>query len=178
MDTLTIIAGLCISTAALAYLAHTDPKRRRVFGQPGYQRPRRVWSPLLVLSAPGVWLLTSENGPGFAIWLGALTVIGWGVATTNPARAEAWRETARASLNITGRVVILGWSNLVSGVRSVRAGMKLVRDGTERIALLEARVDQLEAEIQRIKPAPQRFQAIDVDGSCPKHIRSKTIVRS
>ena len=126
MDTLTIIAGLCISTAALAYFAHTDPKRRRVSGQPGYQKPRRVWSSLLVLSAPGIWLLISENGAGFTIWLGALTVIGWGVATTNPARAEAWRETARAALNITGRVVILGWSRLVSGVRSVRASTKLL----------------------------------------------------
>ena len=89
MDILTIIAGLCISTAALAYLTHTDPKRRRVFGQPGYQRPRRVWSSLLVLSAPGIWLLISENGAGFAIWLGALTVIGWGVAATNP-RRDSW----------------------------------------------------------------------------------------
>lgn len=67
-----------------------------------------------------------ENGAGFKIWLGALTVIGWGVATTNPARAEAWRETAQATVNITGRIVILGWPRLVSGVRSVRAVMKLL----------------------------------------------------
>ena len=94
MDTLTVIAGLCISTAVLVYLAHTDPKRRRVFGRPPHEERRHVWSSLFILSVPGIWLLMSGNGAGFTIWLGGLTVVGWGVAATNPARAEALRDAA------------------------------------------------------------------------------------
>jgi hypothetical protein len=175
MDTLTVIAGLCISTAVLVYLAHTDPKRRRVFGRPSYERPRRVWSSLFILSVPGIWLLMSVNGAGFTIWLGGLTVVGWGVAATNPARAEAWRATAQACLNKTGRITVLGWSSFVSAARSARAVILFLRDGTERIAALEARINQLESEVQRIKSAPQRLQAIDgeTDGRNTRRVQER-----
>jgi hypothetical protein len=161
MDILTIIIALCISTAALAYLAQTDPKRRRVSNHPPYEKPRRVWLSLFILSVPGIWLLMSGNGAGFTIWLGGLTVAGWGVAAINPTRAEAWWETALACMNKTGRIVILGWSGLVSTTQRVRAGIVFLQGGIDRIAVLEVRIDQLESEIQRLKHMQQHLQAID-----------------
>lgn len=165
MDTLTVIAGLCISTAAVAYLAHTDPKRRRVFGLPEFERQRWTKASLAVLLAPGILLLVSGNGAGFTIWLGGLTVIGWGVAATTPARAETWREIAWTRLTRTIRIVVRGRSNLVLAVRRVRAGILFLCDGAERVAALEARIDQLESEVRGNKPTPQRLQAIDAETS-------------
>lgn len=89
MYTLTVIAAVFVSAAVLVHLARSDPKRRRVFGLPAYEGRRWVLPSLAVLAAPGIGLLVTGDAAGFTIWLGILTVTGWGVAALNPHRSAA-----------------------------------------------------------------------------------------
>lgn len=151
------IAALIVSVAVLIHLARTDPKRRRVFGMPEYEGRRWVWLSLAVLCAPGIALLASGDAAGFTIWLGALTVLGWGVAAVSPARAEALRSMALALAGRGGHGMYAGWRGIVHNLRAARSGFAFLRDGAERIALLEARIGQLESEIEGMKPATRHL---------------------
>lgn len=143
MDTFVVVAGLCISTAALAYLAHTDPKRRRVFGRPQYEKRRRIWLSLFILSAPGVWFMMSGNGAGFTVWLGGVSVVGWGVAAMNPHRAAA-------VATLAGRwrcIAVAGGRRSAAAVRAAHDFYHSLGDTPARVAVLERRVDELEAKL-------------------------------
>lgn len=142
MYALIIIAALAASLAALIHLARTDPKRRRVFGLPEYQRKRRSRLLLAVLIVPGITLLATGDAAGFTIWLGALTVTGWGVAALDPQRSAA----------VGTRILGTGsnaWDRAVACFNTLRNHYRTLRDTLERIKALERRVAELEAEIAR-----------------------------
>lgn len=87
MSILAIVAAVAASTAALAYLALGNAKRRRVFGLPPLER--KVWQTWLAISgvlAPAVFLLNSGGGAGFVVWCGAVSVTGWGLAAMTPTK--------------------------------------------------------------------------------------------
>lgn len=81
------------STAGLAFLAITDPKRRR-----GDQDPRRMirrWPAILLALGPGLWLAATGQGVSFLIWIGATAILGWATAALvnlrgSPARDRPW----------------------------------------------------------------------------------------
>lgn len=144
MYILTLFAALAVSTAVLIHLARTDPKRRRVFGLPEHQGRRWTKASVAVLIAPGIALLATGDAAGFTIWLGALTVIGWGIAALNPGRSAAVGAAFRRSIGRTGTAALGVWH----GVCSMRDLYVTLRAAPARIEALEARVAELEAEAE------------------------------
>lgn len=90
MSILTIVTAVGASTAALAYLATGNTKRRRVFGLPSIERKAwQTWLAIAGMLAPAVFLLYVGDGAGFVVWCGAVSVTGWGLAAISPAQATA-----------------------------------------------------------------------------------------
>ena len=156
MNAVFAIAAVLVSTAAVVHLTRTDPKRRRVFGLPDYENRRRTGASLALLFAPGAALLVAGDGAGFTIWLGALTVLGWGIAAMSPAQAGSLRSGMSAFAGCALTRTASGWRGAVHGLHAARAGILFLRDGGERIALLEARIDRLEAELQEVEASTRQ----------------------
>ena len=76
----SFIAVLACSTASLAVLGATDPKRRGQRGDGSVaMRTLRAGS-LAACLLPGLWPLMRAEGGYFLMWVGYLTVCGWVVA--------------------------------------------------------------------------------------------------
>jgi hypothetical protein len=142
-------AGTALSLAALGWVAATDPKRRRAFGLPPHPGPRRTGTAWLLALLPGVVVPLWGGGAGFVIWLGAVTVAGWGLAALPPDRPAAWIEALRRRLPpVQAHAARLRrWGE--AALRSVRPGRPDVAALERRIADLEARVAELLAERDR-----------------------------
>lgn len=137
MTLLATIAAVAASTAVLALLAATDPKRRRAFKLP--PRPRDPWTArAMAVGAllPGILLLAADNGAAFVVWLGAVTVTGWTVAAMTPQRAAALYQ---------------GATNLARTARTKGRGRA---EAEQRLAELERRIAALEAALAAA-PAPK-----------------------
>lgn len=147
MDVFVVIAALSIGVAALIHLARTDPKRRRVFGLPAHVGPRRTRIALAALIVPGIGLLALGNGAGFTVWLGALTVLGWGVAALDPVRSQALLSRAAGMTGKLGGTARAAWHGSAEAVRTLRDGYRFLSKGPARIAALEERVAELEAQL-------------------------------
>lgn len=88
MTGLMAIIALAISVAGLVYCRATDAKRRRVFGLA--PMPRRwataghgaVW-------LPGITLLAVGDVSTLIVWIGGVSVTGWGIAATTPGLVRA-----------------------------------------------------------------------------------------
>lgn len=84
MTALLTLAAVAATLLGLAYLTASDPKRRRAFKLP--PRGRSFTLPACVLVfAPGIALLAFGQGAAFAMWLGAVSVVGWLLAARAPA---------------------------------------------------------------------------------------------
>ena len=142
MSILAIVTAVAASTAALAYLAAGDAKRRRVFGlSPLERKAWQTWLAIAGVLAPAVLLLYGGGGgAGFAVWCGAVSVVGWALAATSPAQATAMGRRVTGGMAAAGRIL--------------RAVIRTAR-GTEdaRLTRLERRVDALEAALARHEPA-------------------------
>ncbi|MEM0922425.1 MAG: hypothetical protein AAGF44_01055 [Pseudomonadota bacterium] len=172
---LTILA-LILSGIGLAYLAVTDPKRRRAFAQPVLERRRWKLVARLLVFLPGFGLAFLGDVAAVIIWLGAITVLGWGIAALSPLHIDALKSKSReAAGNYAMRLaglatplraaagVVLGslsWA-LSKGVERVTPGQVPVlvlpsrRGDSARIAELEARVVALEAALADLAPATE-----------------------
>ena len=164
MTALAAIVATAVSLAALAYLAATDPKRRRVFGLAPFAGRRLVGPALAAVFLPGVLLLALGNGAGFIVWLGALSVAGWGVAALSPAQAtrlRAWTETVTAAL---GEGVALSTERALAGAANAARWTKAAAGMPRRIAVLEARVSALEAELAVVRETRGRSRPLPAFG--------------
>lgn len=132
MTVAATLLAVAATLAALGWLTATDPKRRRAFRLPEPGRPRRVRAALAAVFLPGLLLLGFGNGAGFAIWLGVVSVAGWGLAAMTPSAAARLGDRARRA---------------AAGARAV-AGLP------GRVALLERRVAALEAELAKFGAGP------------------------
>jgi len=159
----TLVATL-LSIAALAYLAATDAKRRRVFGLAPFQGRRYVWPALALTVLPGPALLVFGNSAGFIAWLGAITVAGWGVAALTPAQATRLRAGARSAAGRFGRGLSIAVA--LSRSRATTFGSRLVAIGQMpvRIAALEARVVALEAKLEHAGAWRERPRLVQTSG--------------
>lgn len=164
MTALATIGATVLSLAALAYLAETDPKRRRVFGLAPFEGRRCVWPALTVILLPGVVLLALGNGAGFIVWLGAVTVSGWGVAALSPAQAVRLRGWATRLAAAAGRALAVSTDRSLA--RAASAGRWIVAVGrmADRIAVLEGRIAALEAELAAVREARERNRPLSAFG--------------
>lgn len=151
MSAIATLAATGASLAALGWLAATDPKRRRAFRlslAPVQPRARNAAWALALL--PGALVPLASGGAGFVLWLGAVSVAGWGLAAMPPddsltrlrsAALEALRERlARLAARLGGHTRALR-------ARLPAPAAKPEGDAAARIARLEARVSELEAEL-------------------------------
>lgn len=76
----TFAASIACSTACVACLGATDPKRRGKRGTLRSRLARLRWACLIGGLAPGLWLLVQQEGAYFLMWLGYVAVFGWSVA--------------------------------------------------------------------------------------------------
>lgn len=156
MHTLTVIAAVLISVAVLVHLARSDPKRRRVFGLPDYEGRRWTKASLAILAAPGLLLLVSGDAAGFTVWLGALTVTGWGVAALSPQRSAALGNAFTRAFGHAGGALTAAATGVGDFIRTIQGLHRAFQDSTTRIDALEMRVAELEAELTRLKGEEQR----------------------
>jgi len=157
---LAAIVATVVSLAALAYLAATDPKRRRVFRVAPFAGRRLVGPALAAVFLPGVLLLAFANGAGFIVWLGALSVAGWGVAALSPAQAthlRAWTKTVTAAL---GDGFAVSTERAFAGAAALARSIRAAGGMPRRIAALEARISALEAELAAIRESRGRSRPL------------------
>lgn len=76
----TFAASLVCSTACVACLGATDPKRRGKRGSVQVRLARFRLACLIGGLAPGLWLLVQQEGAYFLMWFGYVAVFGWAVA--------------------------------------------------------------------------------------------------
>jgi hypothetical protein len=158
VNILVTLSAIAVSLAALLWLSFTDPKRRRAFARPPYTGPRRVgfaWSAALL---PGLFLPALAGGPGLVLWLGALTVIGWGLIAIPPGEGGALaRAIDRLAAWLGHQIDAFG-----RGLAALRASRPLRARGAAsapltlaaRVAALEAQVRGLEADLARLRHHP------------------------
>lgn len=143
MSVLATVAAVAASSAALAYLAVGDAKRRRVFGLPPLEREAWLtWLAIAGVLAPAVFLLYGGGGADFVVWCGAVSVAGWGLAATSPVQAAAMGRRMAGGMAVVGRVP-----------RDMIRAACGTKDADARLARLERRVDALEAALARHEPA-------------------------
>jgi len=165
---LTIVA-VGVTLGALAYLAATDPKRRRVVDQPPLDTRRRTLLALTATIGPGILLAFIGDAAGFVIWLGAASVGGWGVAAATPERSARARDFALASPDRVARFAV----EFAQGAGEVLSwfGGWLVSVVTlgSRIQGLQDRVAELEDQVRELN---QRSSGSLLSVSTPADPRS------
>ncbi|MEM6355030.1 MAG: hypothetical protein AAF844_05020 [Pseudomonadota bacterium] len=170
MTTFLSIVTIAISVSALVYMRATDAKRRRVFGLK--PRPRRF--PLLVRGAlwlPAIALIALGNVAALLIWMGAVTVAGWGIAAVTPAMVDAASEATvayRAALRAkTQHLGTLARQAFALGKWRLGVLLSSERPGRsdDRVAALEARIAELEAELARRDEDAPRPGMLEAQGS-------------
>ncbi|MEM9765468.1 MAG: FlxA-like family protein [Pseudomonadota bacterium] len=149
------LLSIAMSALALAYLRATDAKRRRLFGLPPVTR-RFAPVAKLAIWLPGVALGLLGNVAALVIWMGATTVVGWGIASLTPQIVMSAAQSARSMRAALAAHTSSMSNDVGSMVRSMRRGLAAAaateNDGEgekKKIALLEAQIAELEAEIAR-----------------------------
>lgn len=170
MSGASIFALIVLSLLGLGYLAATDPKRRRIFGQSKLEGRLMAWPARVAAFAPGMYLTVIGHWSGLTIWAGAVTTIGWAMVAIPPTRyAEARsylsKTVDRASnegvpylsgvahaLTLVGRslwhLIKQASRLLFSAIPSVQTSDTTKADTIER---LEARVAELEKRLQALE---------------------------
>ncbi len=148
------LAAAGIGLAALGWLTVTDPKRRRAFGRAPAARPAPKATWLLVLLScvlASFW----SGPPGFVLWLGATSAVGWAMIALPPNRGleavPSWvdHHFGRA-IESTRR----GIATLRERLGPWRQWLPRRRPDPERSAIarsLEARVAALETELATLR---------------------------
>lgn len=164
MTVLATLVATLLSIAALAYLAATDAKRRRVFGYAPFPGRRHVWPALAVTFLPAPALLAFGNSAGLIVWLGAITVAGWGVAALTPTQARRLHTGVGSAAGRVGRGLSVTAKRSFS--RAIAAGSRLadIAQMPDRIATLEARVVALEAELKHAGGRPKHPRLVQLSG--------------
>ena len=143
--------AIIASVAGVALLALFDPKRGRAVGE---MRPPAAppfkWTARALIFAPGAILALQGAWSPFAIWIGAVSVIGWGVAAMP---VGGWAKLAWRARKY-GRSLFSGVSTeFDSAVGTLSRAFGALTSGSRRVRDLEARVKALEAEVQRLRKA-------------------------
>lgn len=146
-----MIAVLCIvaSIAGIALLASADAKRGRAAGlKRAPLAPPVAWAARVLIFAPGLVLAGLGAWSPFAIWIGTVSVIGWGLAAMP---VGGWTMVAAASRR--GCESALG--HVARDIRGAavlaKQAIAALTSASHRLRQLEARVEALETELSRLK---------------------------
>lgn len=143
MTVFATLLAMTVTVSAIVWLVKTDPKRRRVFGLSPYDGPRHAGAALTLVFLPGLALVMLNNGAALVVWLGATTVVGWGIVAVTPGQAASLNTSTLGALS---RIrAFAGLSR--DGARKTAAALLALRGMKSRIAELEARVAALEQEL-------------------------------
>lgn len=150
---LLTLATIALSSAAVAYLAFHDPKRRRVFAEPARQRsPRRALAWTLAY-LPGVLLLVFDQWAAFMMWLGGAPLMGWMVVSRRP---DFYRGSCSWLHSLTLQCQRLRQADRAETLRWLRGGAVrhaiALRNPSRKVADLEARVAELERLVHDRSP--------------------------
>ena len=170
MTVLATLVATLLSIAALAYLAATDAKRRRVFGYAPFPGRRHVWPALAATFLPAPALLAFGNSAGFIVWLGAITVAGWGVAALTPAQATRLHAGVGRAVRRGGHGLSVTAKRSIPRAIAAGSGLAEIARMPGRIATLEARVAELEDKLKHAGARPEQprlVRASDGDESTP-----------
>ncbi len=163
------ILALVISSAGVLYLASTNAKRLRAFNRQVPDARRWALVARIAIFAPGILLITGGFTAAFVIWMGAITVLGWGIAAFSPTkidRAQAWLENFGAvSAQRTAALQVSARDRLASLTSRIAKG------DSDRIAALEARV----AELERLLNARNEVEATSATVPAPSTERQSEI---
>lgn len=86
--TVATLLSLLVSGLGLAFLNHTDAKRRRTYGLSVWEKPhQRRWAWAVVL-LPSLFLMMTAHWPAFIMWLTAVSLLGWGLAVRKPVKSK------------------------------------------------------------------------------------------
>lgn len=150
MSAIATVTATAVSLGAIGWLAATDPKRRRAFRQPAMPRrhARLLWTAVWL---PGLLLPFWSGGAGLVVWMGAVSVAGWGVAAVSPRRSAAWRQRLAAGW-AAGLARLPAVGGAMTAARRWLASLRRTpREAREAPMGLEARVRALEAELAALR---------------------------
>lgn len=84
MHVVLTFLSLLVSGIALAFLNHTDAKRRRTYKLPAWEKPQqRTWAWWLVF-LPLPLLCVMAQWSALVMWATAISLVGWGLAVRKP----------------------------------------------------------------------------------------------
>ncbi|MEM9097981.1 MAG: hypothetical protein AAGC79_05595 [Pseudomonadota bacterium] len=148
MTAFLTILSLALSTVGAAYLAITNPKRRRAFRQESLESRPYLWLSRVAVLGPGLLFLALGNWAVMVLWAGGITVIGWGIAATSPDHLQqfwAWSAERRGELRTR---LSETRSKIFSGSRKIAKRLS----GSEReITHLKSRIVELETRISELE---------------------------
>ncbi|MEM9369650.1 MAG: hypothetical protein AAGA26_00705 [Pseudomonadota bacterium] len=162
MTALWSIFALIVSGTGVVYLAVTNAKRRRAFGQVAVAQRWRLLARIAVW-LPGIAAILVQDWALFTLWAGGITVLGWVIAATSPHHLAAlhrdWSVVSATAhhhfLDVSGQLAA-GVSSITARVGDVpgpRIGRLFERSSEKRIMTLEARIATLEARLARLEGA-------------------------
>lgn len=82
-----LVFGIACSLAIIAWLWHSDTKRRRIAGLPVFATSDKRWIIAVAALIPGVILPAQGDSASFLIWLGACAMGGWIVAQVRTSKS-------------------------------------------------------------------------------------------
>lgn len=146
---LLTLVTIGLSAAAVAHLAHYDPKRRRAFAEPVRDRSPRRAAAWTLAYVPGLLLLVFDQWGAFMMWIGGAPLMSWAIASRRPdfyRRSCSWFRSLRQQGQ---RLRQMEKSEFLRLLKLGEArGIDAKRHLIHRVAELEARVSKLERLLQ------------------------------
>ena len=160
-----IFAAILLSLAGLAYLAVTDPKRRRTHQLPKIERRPLLWPARLAVFGPGLYLTFLGQWSGLTFIAVAVSTLGWIMAAITPATyarlrtdLRSFQQARMAKLHEilrhlssmrarVGRDRVSAWTFPFPRLRATHTAPT----PTAEIEALEARITALEARLARLE---------------------------
>lgn len=152
------IAAIAVTLTAVVYFAATDPKRRRVSGLPPFTGQRRTVLALFAALVPAAVLIAVGDGAGLVVWLGATTIMGWGVAALPPRQSKRigiWITRALGKVARGGPAALRLGRQIVSGTNQILTAPGRLGDLQTRVVVLEKAIADLQAEMVS-RTAPEK----------------------
>lgn len=185
-----IFAGIVLSLSGLAYLAATDPKRRRTHNLTKIEKRPFIWPARAATFGPGVYLTAIGHWSGLSIWAGAVTTLGWVIAAITPqtyAKLQADLRVQSESVRADAHELFQRLSSMPAKYVPEQLGVwrvklpRLSKTSPEypeaaEIVALKARIELLEARLARLE-TDQGDKNRSIESSNGRNLTSESAVQ-